>query len=81
MVCHLLVRLKRSSHADYEIFLDTALIAAFYAFPPFAEKYGTYTGEENGYQIPAKWQVCSSPSRYQESKLTNLPRLPSRTGL
>lgn len=36
---------------------DTALIAAFYAFPPFAEKYGTYTGEKNGYQIPAKWQV------------------------
>lgn len=36
---------------------DTALIAAFYAFPPFAQKYGTYINEQDGYQIPAKWQT------------------------
>ena len=31
---------------------DTALIGAFYAFPPFTKKYGTYIDEKNGYQIP-----------------------------
>lgn len=34
---------------------DTALIGAFYAFPPFTQKYGTYINEKDGYQIPAKW--------------------------
>jgi MFS transporter, SP family, general alpha glucoside:H+ symporter len=36
---------------------DTALIAAFYAFDPFTEKYGIFVNEKAGYQIPAKWQV------------------------
>lgn len=36
---------------------DTALIGAFYAFPPFQKKYGSYVDEKVGYQIPAKWQT------------------------
>ncbi len=36
---------------------DTALIGAFYAFPPFTQKYGSYVNEKDGYQIPAKWQT------------------------
>jgi len=36
---------------------DTALIGAFYAFPPFTKKYGSYINEKDGYQIPAKWQT------------------------
>jgi SP family general alpha glucoside:H+ symporter-like MFS transporter len=36
---------------------DTALIGAFYAFPPFQKKYGSYVNESVGYQVPAKWQT------------------------
>lgn len=36
---------------------DTALIGAFYAFPPFQKKYGSYVNDSVGYQIPAKWQT------------------------
>jgi SP family general alpha glucoside:H+ symporter-like MFS transporter len=36
---------------------DTALIGAFYGFPPFQKKYGSYVDEKVGYQIPAKWQT------------------------
>ena len=36
---------------------DTALIGAFYAFPPFTQKYGHYVNEKDGYQVPAKWQT------------------------
>ncbi|KAL3423013.1 sugar porter family MFS transporter [Phlyctema vagabunda] len=36
---------------------DTALIGAFYAFPPFQKKYGEFIDAESGYQIPARWQT------------------------
>ncbi|RDW88229.1 MFS transporter-15 [Coleophoma cylindrospora] len=36
---------------------DTALIGAFYAFPPFQKKYGEFVDAETGYQIPARWQT------------------------
>jgi SP family general alpha glucoside:H+ symporter-like MFS transporter len=39
---------------------DIALINAFFAFPPFANKYGVLKNEKDGYQIPAKWQVWIS---------------------
>jgi len=33
---------------------DTALIASFFAFPSFQQKYGEFT-EGHGHQISAKW--------------------------
>ena len=36
---------------------DTALIGAFYAFPPFTKKYGHFVNDKIGYQVPAKWQT------------------------
>lgn len=37
---------------------DVVLLANFYAFPPFAAKYGSPTGDpKTPYQIPAPWQA------------------------
>jgi len=41
---------------------DTALIASFFAFPAFQEKYGELT-EGYGYQTSAHWQVSTAHSR------------------
>jgi SP family general alpha glucoside:H+ symporter-like MFS transporter len=39
---------------------DKCQIGNFYAFPVFNQKYGTWTGEENGYQVSAHWQTSLS---------------------
>lgn len=39
---------------------DTALLNAFYAFPDFVKKFGTYYPEKDKYEIPAKWQTALS---------------------
>jgi SP family general alpha glucoside:H+ symporter-like MFS transporter len=36
---------------------DLVLISAFFAFPPFTERYGVL-GESGSYQIPAPWQAA-----------------------
>jgi SP family general alpha glucoside:H+ symporter-like MFS transporter len=37
---------------------DVVLLANFYVFPSFTERYGTATGDpKNPYQIPAPWQA------------------------
>jgi len=35
---------------------DTTLIGSFMAYPGFKQRYGTWTGDENGWQISANWQ-------------------------
>lgn len=37
---------------------DKALIGSFFAFPPYAEKYGEPLGDD--YQVPARWQASLS---------------------
>lgn len=36
---------------------DTILLSSFFAFPPFAKKYGTYHPEIDRYVISGSWQV------------------------
>ncbi|POS85593.1 hypothetical protein EPUL_002818 [Erysiphe pulchra] len=36
---------------------DTILIPNFFAFPTFAEKYGTFNAATKNYQLPAEWQM------------------------
>jgi SP family general alpha glucoside:H+ symporter-like MFS transporter len=35
---------------------DTILVGSLYAYPTFAQKFGTFTPATNNYQIPAAWQ-------------------------
>lgn len=35
---------------------DTILMGNFYAYPTFQKKYGTWYGEETGWQVSAPWQ-------------------------
>lgn len=35
---------------------DVTLLGSFMAYPAFQRKYGTWTGEEDGWQISASWQ-------------------------
>lgn len=37
---------------------DLVLISAFFAFPPFTERYGVPNKTGDGYQIPAPWQAA-----------------------
>jgi SP family general alpha glucoside:H+ symporter-like MFS transporter len=37
---------------------DKSLIGSFFAFPPYAQKYGEPFGD--GYQVPARWQASLS---------------------
>lgn len=37
-----------------------AEINNFYSMPVFNQKYGTWTGDKNGYQVSAKWQSSLS---------------------
>lgn len=39
---------------------DTNLLASFYGFPDFVQKFGTYYPENDDYEIPAKWQTSLS---------------------
>ncbi|GME83435.1 unnamed protein product [Ambrosiozyma monospora] len=36
---------------------DTSLLSALFAFPRFAEKFGTYYPDKGEWQIPTKWQT------------------------
>lgn len=36
---------------------DTQLLGNFWGYQAFRRKFGTYTGEENGYQISSAWQT------------------------
>lgn len=36
---------------------DVQLLANFYGYQAFRRKFGTYTGEENGWQISSQWQT------------------------
>lgn len=36
---------------------DTTLFGSFFGYPEFKKKYGTWTGEEHGYQLSSPWQA------------------------
>ncbi|GME79742.1 unnamed protein product [Ambrosiozyma monospora] len=41
---------------------DISLLTSLYAFPGFAEKFGTYYPDKGEWQIPTKWQTSLSLS-------------------
>jgi len=45
--------------ADELLYLryDTILMGNFFAYPTFKQKFGTYFGEEKGWQVSGAWQT------------------------